>query len=380
MQPIVHGSLQGFEPVKLIRFLAEGPRPGALLCSLDGTSVTLWLGNGSLIFARRQTDGADPDIAALLLQRGATTKEIQLFHGLRDGGMGDLLGSPELSEAFPHSRLAEWSRWIAEEALVDLLLQPEGEFSFVPDHPLPEGALAAETSLDELFESLHQRLKGERERIEQSVFRAVAPGGEQLLRISARSLRLLLSFDGQQQLSRIADDDMDWLVARDLNRRGLTELVAVAEVPLGEAVADSVADAEEPVAEEGAPASAAPAPAFSDSFSINLACLTLEDAVRTSFPLFGERATIGRETDNQVIIADKSVSGSHAVITRTTSGYELEDLGSRNGTFVNGEKIEKKLLQDQDMIRFGTVYAIFSLPSQLEQSMATMYETPNPSR
>jgi two-component system, cell cycle sensor histidine kinase and response regulator CckA len=65
-------------------------------------------------------------------------------------------------------------------------------------------------------------------------------------------------------------------------------------------------------------------------------------------------AIIGRSPDASVLIEDAGVSRLHARITRTESGtFVIEDLGSRNGTFVNGKRITRHVLAFGDKIRLG---------------------------
>ena len=64
---------------------------------------------------------------------------------------------------------------------------------------------------------------------------------------------------------------------------------------------------------------------------------------------------IGRHDTNDIQINEQTVTGTHAVIRKTDSGFELEDLGSTNGTFVNGERIRKRVLISGDRIRFGNI-------------------------
>jgi serine phosphatase RsbU (regulator of sigma subunit) len=63
---------------------------------------------------------------------------------------------------------------------------------------------------------------------------------------------------------------------------------------------------------------------------------------------------IGRQADNQFVIRDNRASRVHAQIVRGDGGYWLEDLKSRHGTFVNGERVERRKLQDSDRIEFGS--------------------------
>jgi DNA-binding response OmpR family regulator len=61
---------------------------------------------------------------------------------------------------------------------------------------------------------------------------------------------------------------------------------------------------------------------------------------------------IGRGAECDIVVADRQVSREHALIRRTSSGYLLEDLGSKNGTHLNGVKIKSAaILQDGDEIQ-----------------------------
>jgi ABC-type multidrug transport system ATPase subunit len=64
---------------------------------------------------------------------------------------------------------------------------------------------------------------------------------------------------------------------------------------------------------------------------------------------------IGRASDNDVALAgDPTASGHHAELRKSPTGtYEIIDLGSHNGTFVNGERVSKKTLTEQDIVSIG---------------------------
>jgi pSer/pThr/pTyr-binding forkhead associated (FHA) protein len=66
-----------------------------------------------------------------------------------------------------------------------------------------------------------------------------------------------------------------------------------------------------------------------------------------------EQITIGRDAENNVHIDNIAVSGKHARITKGPDHYFIEDLNSLNGTFVNQEKITKRVLKENDAITIG---------------------------
>jgi len=72
-----------------------------------------------------------------------------------------------------------------------------------------------------------------------------------------------------------------------------------------------------------------------------------------------EVTTMGSVAGNTVVLADPAVSRKHAGIRRTDGGYELADLGSTNGVYINGRKVPKKMLDEGDIIRIGNTEAVF---------------------
>ena len=75
--------------------------------------------------------------------------------------------------------------------------------------------------------------------------------------------------------------------------------------------------------------------------------------------LTDEVTTIGSVAGNTVVLADPAVSRKHAGIRKVDSNYELADLGSTNGVYVNGHKVPKKTLEVGDIIRVGNTEAVF---------------------
>src|SRR5438045_4092986 len=81
--------------------------------------------------------------------------------------------------------------------------------------------------------------------------------------------------------------------------------------------------------------------------------LHLADGTTLNIPLDKERITIGRRADNDVCLPNLAVSGEHAAVVTILDDSFLEDLGSTNGTLVNGNAITKHFLRDRDEIDIG---------------------------
>ncbi len=77
--------------------------------------------------------------------------------------------------------------------------------------------------------------------------------------------------------------------------------------------------------------------------------------------------SIGREPNNQVSLLDAAVSRRHCVITRTGDEFKIQDLNSRNSTFVNGVPIAERTLASGDEIKIGNSLFVFVLP-EVEKS------------
>jgi predicted component of type VI protein secretion system len=81
--------------------------------------------------------------------------------------------------------------------------------------------------------------------------------------------------------------------------------------------------------------------------------LSLDGVVLREVGLSKDRTTIGRRSHNDIVIDNLAVSGEHSVIYTSGGDVYLEDLGSTNGTTVNGQPIKKHLLQSGDSVEIG---------------------------
>jgi pSer/pThr/pTyr-binding forkhead associated (FHA) protein len=89
-------------------------------------------------------------------------------------------------------------------------------------------------------------------------------------------------------------------------------------------------------------------------------CLILETQLTNKrvFPFYA-KMIIGRHSTNDIPLPDRTVSKRHAVIGRVRGQAVVKDRGSRNGTFVNGQKVEKAILSCGDRLKVGSVMLRF---------------------
>ena len=71
--------------------------------------------------------------------------------------------------------------------------------------------------------------------------------------------------------------------------------------------------------------------------------------------LKGAVCTIGRLSDSDIIINDQNVSRRHAELHAVGDTYELVDLGSTNGSKINGQRVHRQALSDGDQVTFGAI-------------------------
>jgi pSer/pThr/pTyr-binding forkhead associated (FHA) protein len=157
---------------------------------------------------------------------------------------------------------------------------------------------------------------------------------------------------------------------------GLIEPIADPELTPREAVATPSPAPPPPAATAEAPSSAATERGVARRPSIEaelVATLTADDG--TLHPLLEETSTIGRTAANTIALRDASVSAKHALVVRSAEGFVIEDVGSRNGTYVNSEKLtEKRLLADGDLVRLGKIILTFNLAADIQKKQSTERE------
>lgn len=103
--------------------------------------------------------------------------------------------------------------------------------------------------------------------------------------------------------------------------------------------------------------------------------LMFKDKILEGYPLTpGEEVTIGRHGNNTIVIDNLAVSGYHAAVTLNASGVNVSDLDSKNGTFVNDQRISESALSHKDTIAIGKHDLLVDLNDEIEAPEAETRE------
>jgi len=102
-------------------------------------------------------------------------------------------------------------------------------------------------------------------------------------------------------------------------------------------------------------------PATPDSATRAFLLVHTDGAPRVRFDLGGALISIGRASDNDVIVDDPEVSRHHCQLKLQHGAYSLADLGSRNGSWINGQPVSEVALGPGDVIRIGSTEIEFQV-------------------
>ena len=94
--------------------------------------------------------------------------------------------------------------------------------------------------------------------------------------------------------------------------------------------------------------------------------MTLDGAVVREFPIDKDSISIGRKHGNDIQLNDLTVSGRHALIVTMGEHTYVDDLGSTNGTLLNGARVAKTLIKHGDVIQIGNYQFTYYEDEQTE--------------
>src|SRR5436190_10159424 len=96
------------------------------------------------------------------------------------------------------------------------------------------------------------------------------------------------------------------------------------------------------------------------------------------FPLNSDEVTVGRDAENTISIPDPAISRRHCAYSRADDGWRVRDVGSSNGTFVNGVQVQDHLLADGDRVAAGECVLLFLHGTVPDASRIALQEEEQP--
>jgi Inner membrane component of T3SS, cytoplasmic domain/Domain of unknown function (DUF4388) len=280
-------------------------------------------------------------------------------------------------------QLRDFLKVQVSEIVYDCFVWQGGTFAFIDDTSLPPYAVTIAVDLSNLIMEGARRIEEWEECVRllpdsSVVFRVVSNPDAEKITLSLDEWKILFLINGRRKLGELAHDADEeplhvYRVVYGLFANKLIETVtpglspddtsrtkpvsAILEETMRQQPANFGADStvREVSDDTNLLVSDGPKLSYRDLVRPTIAQLTVTNGEDTGlmFPLTDAEYLIGRQRDNQISLADLGVSGHHVRIYRSPDGYTIEDLKSRNGTWLNGARTFHSLLRSGDEIRIG---------------------------
>lgn len=402
MEKILEGNLACFEVPDLLTFLNLGRRTGALVMERADYETKLYLREGRPVFASSTAEQLRFGTMLVKMGKLSETDMEKLASRQRGARIGQILLQEKL---LTEDELAVLLKVQVSEVIFDTFLWHDGEFTFYDRVPAPATAVTLEMDVQNLIVEGVRRLDDparaasafkDRNRVVESV--ANPQRVRQSVTLLPEEWQVFFLVDGRRTI-----DEIVHLVGSDeaqtlqiLHRLASAKIVGFAAAVLPD-VSDPAGVPQVPGEagvtvkwEDGKPVAPAPAPsvqftsdlpqrqveddtqrivnrkakaymADADRVTISRLVLVKEDGSEASFPLIRDSYTMGRHRNNDIVISDPKASSFHARIDRSTDGFVLVDLKSRNGCWLNGKRAERAVLKTGDEVRLGMARLVYKV-------------------
>ena len=379
----LQGSLSSFKLTDVLTLLSMSRKSGTLASASGDQSSFVTFVNGSLVYAGSNQEKLR--LSAILLRKKKITRDqfepIDQLMRSEGGRFGQIaVQRGVMSE----DQLRDSLKVQVSEVLFDAFVWTTGTFSFSDELNLPDYAVTITVDLPNLIMEGARRIEQWEQCLQllpnsSAIYRVVTTPKDDKITLTADEWKILFLINAQRTLDdlvRDADDDAlsVYRLVYGLEANKLIELVRHAVPTNARRISDSPRTSDDTM-KQTAPIFhrelTIPEGSGSDDTSLlvsddaNLAYhdvapqviaqVVILDDVRgdKTLPLTEAEYSIGRQKDNSIHLDDLGVSGYHARIFRSGDGYVVEDLKSRNGTWVNGTRETYATLKNGDLMRVG---------------------------
>lgn len=397
MEKVLEGSLARFEAPDLLTFLNMCRRTGVLVMERSDQETKLFLREGRPVYATSSKE--DMRLGAMLVRMGKVAADALESALRRHGALGHRVGQVLIAEKIlTEAELASCLKVQVSEVIFDTFRWGEGLFTFWDRVPPPATAVTLEMDLQNLLMEGARRID-ERGRLAE-VFPDLGMVVETVtnpervkhsVNLTPEEWKVFFLVDGRRTLSEIchlAGNVDEAVTLQILHNLVVAKFVSVVPAPSPSPTAtlpppaaaeaeghgtqkvadDRAASPAGPVSVEFSAGEVSPKPEddtkeivtpkavqYMGARKLTASRLVLvKDGSETSYPLTRDTYTVGRHRNNDIVVSDPKVSSFHARFDRTAEGFVLVDLRSRNGSFVNGKRVDAVVLETGDEVRLGT--------------------------
>jgi hypothetical protein len=394
MEKVLEGNLARFEAPDLLTFLNLCRRTGVLVMERPDQETKLFLREGRPVYATSTKE--DLRLGAIVVRMGKVAAEALEPALARHGGVGRLGQVLITEKLITEAELASCLKVQVSEVIFDTFRWGQGVFTFWDGVPPPASAVTLEMDLQNLLMEGARRTD-ERGRLPE-IFPDLGMAVETLanpervkhsVNLTPEEWKVFFLVDGRRTLSEIChlagnvDEAVTLQILHNLVLAKFATVVrAPASAPSATLPPPQAAEAQGHGTQRMGDEKGTPAGGVSVEFSegqgpkpeddtkeivtpkaiqyktarrLTTSRLVLvRDGGETGYPLTRDTYTVGRHRNNDIVVSDPKVSSFHARFDRTLEGFVLVDLRSRNGSFVNGKRVDAVVLQDGDEVRLGT--------------------------
>ena len=393
-EAVLQGRLSAFRLPEVLTFLSTTRKSGTLTVAHEGNEAYLFFDDGSLVYSGSNQERFR--LGSILLRKKKMTRsQSERIDALMatDGGR---FGEHAIREGvLTESQLRDFLKIQVSEIVYDCFVWDDGSFAFSQESQrIPQHAVTISVDLANLIMEGARRIAEWEQCLKllpdkSAIFRVVVtPRGEKIT-LTADEWRILFLINGQRTLEDLCHDAEDdafhvYRVIYGLLANSLIEVV-----PQMNADDDTNTPHTKPVPtvsgdatfRQGKPAfegettihemeddtsllvSSEARLSYSDVVRPTIAQLTIQshEGGTRVMPLTEPEYLIGRHRDNSIQLNDPGISSFHARLYLGAQGYVIEDLKSRNGIWVNGERAYHTTLQHGDHLHIGQTDLVFEV-------------------
>ncbi len=376
MKAVLQGDVSAFRLPDVLTFLCTTRKSGTLILTNGAAEAYLFYRDGALVYAGSNQEHFR--LGSILLRKKKITREQQARIDALMQNAGGRFGELSVKEGvLTEQQLRDFLKVQVSEIVFDAFVWDGGKFEFAEETALPDHAVTISIDLGNLIMEGARRIEEWEQCVrllpdKTLIFRVVATPRDEKITLTADEWKILFLINGQRTIDELCRDSGEDAFQLYRVLYGLYANKLIEPISPVRAMDDATVRQTSPAF--GSETTVADHPQDDDTHLLlnSGARLSYADVVRpivgqfrtpdgSIVPLVEPEYLIGRHRENTIQLGDPGVSGFHARIYRGPEGYVLEDLKSRNGTWVNGERVYQVTLTSGDRVHLGTTDLLYEV-------------------